>query len=71
MILIVLLLSIGNLPLKKALLDLGASINLIPLYVMKRIGNLEARPTKMTLQLADRFIKYPHEVVEDEMVKVG
>lgn len=38
---------------------------------MERIGNLEARPIKMTLQLVDKSIKYPHLVVEDVMVKVG
>jgi len=40
------------------------SINFIPLSIMKRIGDLEVQPTKMTLQLADRSIKYPYDVVE-------
>nr|KYP49958.1 Transposon Ty3-I Gag-Pol polyprotein [Cajanus cajan] len=42
----------------------------MPLSMMRRIGDLEARPTRMTLQLADRSIKYPHGVVEDVLVKV-
>ena len=53
-----------------ALLDLGASINLIPLAMLKRIGDLTIKPTKMTLQLANRVTKYPYGVVEDVLVKV-
>jgi len=41
--------TIGNLYVGKAVLDLGASINLIPLSMLKRIGEVEARPTRMTL----------------------
>jgi len=40
----------------KALLNLGANINLMPLSMMKIIGTLEVQPTKMTLRLADRSI---------------
>ena len=54
----------------KALIDLGASINLMPLSMCKRIGNLKIDPTKMTLQLADRSITRPYGVVEDVLVKV-
>nr|KYP31778.1 hypothetical protein KK1_047733 [Cajanus cajan] len=42
----------------------------MPLSMMRRIGDLEARPTRMTLQLADRSVKYPHGIVEDVLVKV-
>ncbi|XP_020225266.1 uncharacterized protein LOC109807150 [Cajanus cajan] len=62
--------SIGNLSVGKALLDLGASINLMPLSMLKKIGEVEVRPTRMTLQLADRSIKIPHGIVEDMIVKV-
>ncbi|XP_020232903.1 uncharacterized protein LOC109813177 [Cajanus cajan] len=41
--------SIGNLSVGKALLDLGASINLMPLSMLKKIGEVEVRPTRMTL----------------------
>ena len=51
-------------------MDLGASINLIPLSMLKKIGDVEVRPTRMTLQLADRSIKYPYGIVEDMIVKV-
>ncbi|XP_020204611.1 uncharacterized protein LOC109789952 [Cajanus cajan] len=62
--------SIGNLSVGKALLDLGASINLMSLSMLKKIGEVEVRPTRMTLQLADRSIKLPHDIVEDMIVKV-
>ena len=54
----------------KSLLDLGASINLMPLSMLRRIGDLEVRPTRMTLQLVDRSMKYPYSVAEDVLVKV-
>ena len=54
----------------KALFDLGASINLMPLSMCRRIGSLEILPTRMTLQLADHSITMPYDVVEDVLVKV-
>ncbi|XP_019431544.1 PREDICTED: uncharacterized protein LOC109338712 [Lupinus angustifolius] len=62
--------TIGELSVGKALLDLGASINLMPLSMLKRIGDLEIKHTRMTLQLADRSVKYPYGVAEDVLVKV-
>jgi len=53
-----------------ALLKLGASINLIILEMLKKIGDLEVQSTKMQLRLVDKSIKYPFGVVEDVMVKV-
>ena len=61
--------SIGALSVDKALLDLGASINLIYLAMLKKIGYLMIKSTKMTLQLVDRVTKYPYGVVEDVLVK--
>jgi len=52
------------------LLDLDASINLIPLSMLKKIEEIDARLTRMTLQLVDRSIKHPYRVVEDLLVKV-
>jgi len=65
-----LLVTIGYFIVAKALLDLGASINLMPLSMLKKIGDVKILPTRMTLQLADRSIKYPHGIVEDLLVKV-
>ncbi|XP_027941228.1 uncharacterized protein LOC114195029 [Vigna unguiculata] len=53
--------TIGELAIGKALIDMEASINLMPLSVMMRIGDLELKPTRMTFQLADRSIKCPME----------
>jgi len=58
-----LLIIVGNLYVGKALLDLGVSINLIPLSILKKIGDVEVRPTCITLQLADRSIKHPYGIV--------
>ncbi|XP_057760457.1 uncharacterized protein LOC130980831 [Arachis stenosperma] len=56
---------------EKALCDLGASINLMSLAMMKRMRIEEAKPIRMSLQLADRTFKFPHGVVEDLLVKMG
>ncbi|XP_024042317.1 uncharacterized protein LOC107176042 [Citrus sinensis] len=54
----------------RALGDLGASINLIPLSVFKQLGVGECRPITVTLQLADRSHAYPEGKIEDVLVKV-
>ncbi|XP_028804017.1 uncharacterized protein LOC114759088 [Neltuma alba] len=54
----------------KALCDLGASVNLMPLAVFNRLNLGEARPTTVTLLFADRSISYPKGIVEDVLVKV-
>jgi len=45
--------SIGAVSIGKALIHLGVNINLIPLSMCRRIGELEIMPTRMTLQLVD------------------
>ncbi|XP_063938416.1 uncharacterized protein LOC135148083 [Daucus carota subsp. sativus] len=62
--------TIGQLSFDKCLCDLGASINLMPLSVFKKLGLPEPKPTNMSLQLADRSITYPRGIVEDVLVKV-
>ena len=62
--------TIGNVIFDIALCDLGASINLMPLSVFKRLGLGEAHPTTVTLQLEDRSLKHPRWVIEDVLVKV-
>nr|GEW90449.1 reverse transcriptase domain-containing protein [Tanacetum cinerariifolium] len=54
-----------------ALADLGASINLMPYSVWKRLSLPDLMPTYMTLELADRSISRPVGVAEDVYVKVG
>nr|GEV93654.1 DNA-directed DNA polymerase [Tanacetum cinerariifolium] len=53
-----------------ALADLGASINLMPLSIWKKLSLPELTPTRMTLELADRSITHPKGVAEDVFVKV-
>jgi hypothetical protein len=53
-----------------ALLDLGASINLLPYTVYETLGLGELQPTSITLQLADRSIKRSRGILEDALVKV-
>nr|GEW37705.1 DNA-directed DNA polymerase [Tanacetum cinerariifolium] len=52
-----------------ALADLGASINLMPYYVWKRLSLPNLTPTCMNLELADRLISRPVRVAEDVYVK--
>nr|GEW21928.1 reverse transcriptase domain-containing protein [Tanacetum cinerariifolium] len=54
-----------------ALADLGASINLMPLSVWKKLRLLTLNDTKMVLELADRTISKPTGVAENVFVKVG
>ncbi|GJV52036.1 putative reverse transcriptase domain-containing protein [Tanacetum coccineum] len=60
---------IGPLAVKNALADLGASINLMPHSLFRRLGISNLKPTKMSIQLADRSIKYPIGVCENLLVK--
>nr|GEX80884.1 reverse transcriptase domain-containing protein [Tanacetum cinerariifolium] len=53
-----------------ALADLGASINLMPLSIWKKLSLPELTPTRMTLELVDRSITRPKGVAEDIFVKV-
>ncbi|KAI3762510.1 hypothetical protein L1987_52940 [Smallanthus sonchifolius] len=55
----------------RALADLGASINLMPYSMYERLGMEELSPTRMSLSLADRSVKYPRGIVENLLVKVG
>nr|GEU63001.1 reverse transcriptase domain-containing protein [Tanacetum cinerariifolium] len=54
-----------------ALADLGASINLMPLSIWKKLSLPELTPTRMTLKLADLSITRPKGVAKDVFIKVG
>ncbi|XP_017420343.1 uncharacterized protein LOC108330370 [Vigna angularis] len=62
--------TIGNISVGKAIIDLGASINLMPLSMFEKVEGLELKPTRMTLQLAHRSLKYPYGVAKDVIMKV-
>nr|GEV19019.1 reverse transcriptase domain-containing protein [Tanacetum cinerariifolium] len=54
-----------------ALADLGASINLMPLSIWKKLKLPTLNDTKMVLELADRTISKPTGVAGNVFVKVG
>jgi len=53
------------------LLDLGASVNLIPFTEYERLRLGELKPTKMVIQLADRSTRLPRGIIEDVLIRVG
>ncbi|RVW78416.1 hypothetical protein CK203_051431 [Vitis vinifera] len=61
---------IGGKVVEKALLDLGASVNLLPYSVNKQLGLGELKPTSITLSLVDRSVKIPRGIIEDVLVQV-
>ena len=62
--------NIGGICIEKALLDLGASVNLLPYSMYRQLGLGELKPTSITLSLADRSIKIPKGTVEDVLIQV-
>ncbi|RYR15736.1 hypothetical protein Ahy_B04g072660 [Arachis hypogaea] len=63
--------AIGETMFDKALCDLGASINLMPLSLVKRLKINEIMPTDVVIRLADKTQKQAIGVVENVLVKVG
>ncbi|GJW09168.1 reverse transcriptase domain-containing protein [Tanacetum coccineum] len=53
-----------------ALADSGASINLLPHSIFKKLGLEALTPTRMTLELANRSITHPMGIAEDVVVRV-
>ncbi|RWR88646.1 hypothetical protein CKAN_01767600 [Cinnamomum micranthum f. kanehirae] len=62
---------IGDHTFERALLNLGSSINLLSFSVYEYLGLGELKPTSITMQLADRIVKYPRGILEDILIKVG
>ena len=62
--------NIGGTYVEKALLDLGASVNILPYSMYKQLGLRELKPTSITLSLADRSIKIPKGTMEDVLIQV-
>ena len=61
---------VWNSKLGHALVDLGASVNLLPYSIYVDLGLGELEPTNITLQLADRSVKIPRGIVKDVLVQV-
>ena len=62
--------TIGDYKIRHVLLNLGASINLLPYSVYKQLNLDELKLTSTTLLLADRSIKIPKEIIKDILVQV-
>ena len=62
--------NIGGISMEKALLDLGASVNLLSYSMYQQLGLGELKPTSITLSLADRSIKIPKGTIEDVLIQV-
>ncbi|XP_031105454.1 uncharacterized protein LOC116010268 [Ipomoea triloba] len=61
---------IGNVNVDSAMLDLGASINVMPLSVYSSLNVGSLKETGVIVQLADRSNVYPVGVLEDVLVQV-
>nr|GEV98417.1 retrovirus-related Pol polyprotein from transposon TNT 1-94 [Tanacetum cinerariifolium] len=61
---------VGNITIKKALLDLGASINILPASLVDKYDLGTLRKTDTIISLADRSTKIPRGILEDVIVKV-
>ena len=62
--------TVGSLHFAEALCDLGASINLMPLLIYKKLGLGDPKPTAMGLLMADRIVKSHIGILHDVLVKV-
>ena len=63
--------NIGGTCVERALLDLRASVNLLPYSVYKQLGLGELKPTTITLSLVDILVKISKGIVEDVLVKMN
>ncbi|KAG7559335.1 hypothetical protein ISN45_Aa05g009320 [Arabidopsis thaliana x Arabidopsis arenosa] len=62
---------IGKSVFERCLYDLGASVNLMLLSVSKRLGITDFKPSRISLILADRSVRYQVGLAEDVHVRVG
>ena len=63
--------TIGNVGIGKAMCDLGASINVMPLSIYESLNVGTLKETGVIIQLADRSVVYPVGVLENVLVKVN
>ena len=65
----IILVTIGETHIEQALLDLGASVKILPYSVYKKFELGELKTTNITFSLADRSIKKLRGIVEDVFVQ--
>ncbi|XP_023743565.1 uncharacterized protein LOC111891727 [Lactuca sativa] len=61
---------LGNIYIPRAMLDLGASVNVLPYSLFKSIGVGTLSKTGVIIQLADRSLVHPKGVLENVLVQV-
>ncbi|GJY60494.1 hypothetical protein Tco_0461151 [Tanacetum coccineum] len=62
---------INNVCFDNALVDLGASVSVMPLSTYLNLGLGELAHTKLTVELADRTVKYPKGIAKNVLVGIG
>ncbi|XP_074282899.1 uncharacterized protein LOC141607449 [Silene latifolia] len=63
--------TVGNQKVDRALCDLGTSVSVIPLTIVKKLDVTNLTRTSIKIKLADRRIKPPIGILKDVMVKIG
>ncbi|RDX69798.1 hypothetical protein CR513_51032, partial [Mucuna pruriens] len=63
--------TIGDCTFANDMLDLEASINVMPTSIYKSLNFGDLKPTRMTIQLANRSVVQPLGVLEDVLVQVN
>ncbi|XP_042067186.1 uncharacterized protein LOC121810490 [Salvia splendens] len=63
--------SIGDIQVEHAMCDLGASINVLPYAIYKKLGEAKLVDTDIMIQLADRSCIHPRGILEDVIMKVN
>ncbi|GJR09646.1 pyruvate dehydrogenase (acetyl-transferring) kinase, mitochondrial [Tanacetum coccineum] len=62
---------INNVFFDNALVDLGSSVSVMPLLTYLNLGLGKLAHTKLTVELADRIVKYSKGIVENVLVRIG
>ncbi|GJW05219.1 hypothetical protein Tco_1564075 [Tanacetum coccineum] len=62
---------INNVCFDHALVDLGASVSVMPLLTYLNLGLGELAHTKLTVELADMTVKYPKGIAKNVLVGIG
>ncbi|GJW99440.1 zinc knuckle CX2CX4HX4C containing protein [Tanacetum coccineum] len=62
--------SIGRLDFNNALADLGASINIMPFYIYKRLGMGKLGPINIVIKMVDNTKSIPKGIVKNLLIKI-
>ncbi|GJS06394.1 hypothetical protein Tco_0363190 [Tanacetum coccineum] len=62
---------INNICFDNSLVDLGASISVMPLLTYLNLGLGKLAHTKLIVELADKTVKYPKEITKNVLVRIG